>query len=146
MIGGSFILLEKCNFFSGLFWGYIFGQLPKVNPSPVSIYQYQFLRFKVGRNVRCTVGFFILDRYWNCFFEAFGKAKVTKIKYLKTRFLIFSEFRIKKNKFFFQNSSSISKKSVFFLQNIDKNIKNPTSDALDFVKLALLGASEKQFQ
>ena len=29
---------------------------------------------------------------------------------------------------------------------IDKNIKNHSSVALDFVKLALLGAPEKQFQ
>ena len=27
----------------------------------------------------------------------------------------------------------------------DKNCKNPTSDALDFVKIALVGASENQF-
>ena len=38
------------------------------------------------------------------------------------------------------------KNQIFFLQNIDKNIKDPTSDALGFAKLALLGASEKQFQ
>ena len=38
------------------------------------------------------------------------------------------------------------KNKIFFLQNIDKNIKNPTFDALDFVKLALLETSEKQFQ
>ena len=94
-----------------------------------------------------TVGFWILDRHWNFFFEAFGRAEVTKNRYLKSRFLIFSEFRIKKiSNLSSQNYSSISKKSDFFLQNIDKNIKNPTSDALDFVKLALLGASEKQFQ
>ena len=72
---------------------------------------------------------------------------MTKNRYLKSRFLIFLEFRIKKiSNFSSQNSSSFSNNQIFFLQNIDKNIKNPTSDALDFVKLALLGASEKQFQ
>ena len=51
--------------------------------------------------------------------------------------MIFSESRIEKIQVFlpkillqFQN------------ENIDKNIKNPTSDAPDFVKLALLGASK----
>ena len=50
----------------------------------------------------------------------------------------------KKNfEFFFTNSSSIFEKNKkFFFQNNDKNIKNPTSYALCFVKLALLGASK----
>ena len=63
---------------------------------------------------------------------------------------IFDIFRIpnKKNfKIFFPKLLfNFEKIRFFFLQNIDKNIKNPTSDALDFVKLALLRAPEKQFQ
>ena len=47
-----------------------------------------------------TIGFFILDRYWNCFFEAFGTAKVTTNRYFRSIFLIFLEFRIKKIRFF----------------------------------------------
>ena len=60
---------------------------------------------------KCTVSFFLLDRYWNCFFGASGTARVTKNRYLKSRFLIFLEFPIKKiQNFSSQNSSSISKK------------------------------------
>ena len=39
-----------------------------------------------------------------------------------------------------QNPYCMSHYSWFFFQNIDKIFKNPTSDALDFVKSALLGA------
>ena len=44
----------------------------------------------------------------------------------------------------FDGKSAIINNIVIAQKN--KNIKNPTSDALDFVKLALLEASEKQFQ
>jgi len=62
-----------------------------------------------------TVGFFILDRYWNCFFEASRTARVTKNIYLESRFLQFLEFQIKKfSNFSSSNSSSILKKSKYF--------------------------------
>ena len=80
------------------------------------------------------------------FFEASRTARVTKSIYLESRFLQFLEFQIKKIQIFLhQILLQFRKNQNFFFQNIDKNCKNPTSDALDFVNLALLGASENPF-
>ena len=71
--------------------------------------------FHMFPNLPNTVGFFILDRYWNCFFEASRTARVTKNIYLESRFLQFLEFQIKKiSNFSSSNSSSILKKSKYF--------------------------------
>ena len=92
----------------------IFGPGLLVFPNPAGFGNFE--------NVGYTVGFFILDRYWNCFFEAFGTAKGTKNRYMKSIFLIFSEFRIKKIQIFLPKFFFNFEKIRFFFFKISIKI------------------------